>query len=91
MASPARKYPTVLIANKLDSHTLHDTTEIAAPVVGFIADQDGSFSARLRGDTADVTLNVLGGLFYPFDIKLAKATSASGVTALRILRFNTSA
>jgi hypothetical protein len=91
MASPAPKYPTVLIANKLASHTLHDSTEVAAPVVGFIPDADGSFSARLRGDTADVTLNVLGGVFYPFDVKLAKATGASGVTALRILRFVPSA
>lgn len=91
MANPAPKYPNTLIANKSDSHTLHDTTEIAAPVVGFIPDQDGSFVGRLRGDSSNVTFNVLGGVFYPFDIKLARTTSASGVTALRIYRWLPSA
>lgn len=91
MASLAPRYPNALIANKSANHTLHDSTEIAAPVVGFIPDQDGSFLGRLRGDTADSTFNVLGGAFYPFDLKLAKTTSSSGVTALRIYRFIPSA
>ena len=91
MASPYPRYPGgALIANKSASHTLHDSTELD-PNVGFIPDQDGSFNGRLRGDTSDVTFNVLGGVFYPFDIKLAKSTSASGVTALRVYRWLPSA
>ena len=91
MASPYPRYPGgALIANKSASHTLDDSTELD-PNVGFIPDQDGSFVGRLRGDSADVTFNVLGGVFYPFDVKLAKDTGKSGVTALRVYRWAPSA
>ena len=91
MANPSPRYPSVVIANKSASHTLHDSTEIAGPVVGFIPDIDGSINGRHRGDSSDVAFNVLGGVLYPFDIKLAKSTGASGVTALRIYRWQPSA
>jgi len=91
MANPSPKYPQTVIGNASAEHTLHDSTEVAAPVVGFIPDVDGTFEGRLRGDSADRTFKVLAGVFYPLDIKLAKSTGATGVTQLLIVRWQASA
>lgn len=88
MANLSPKYPQVLIGNASAEHALHDSNEIAAPVVGFVPDADGTFEGRLRGDSADRTMPVLGGVFYPWDIKLAKSTGSTGtVSELFIVRW----
>jgi len=74
-----------LIGTSSESWTLHDTTEID-PNAGYIADLDGSFEGKLRNDTTARTIFVKGGVFYPFDLKLAQSTSAVNVTEITIIR-----
>ena len=73
-----------LIGTSAAEHTLHDSTEVAANQ-GFIPDADGSFEGKLRNDTSVRTFNVLGGHFYPLDIKLAQDTGKVGVAQLLIV------
>ncbi len=73
-----------LIGSSTAEHTLHDSTVIAKNF-GFVPNISGNFEGQLREDSADSTFFVVAGVYYPEDIKLAKTTSSSGTTQLRII------
>lgn len=79
-------YPDPLIGTACAEWAMHDTNTIDTNI-GFIPAVDGTFEGRLRGDSADRTFNVLKGVFYPLDIKLAKATGATASMELLVIRF----
>lgn len=70
-----------MIGNKSVAFPLHDTNLIAAGSVGFVADATGTFEGQLAEDTADKTIPVVGGMFYPFELKYARDASSTGTTA----------
>ena len=74
-----------LMGSSTEAWSLHDSNEIDRNS-GFIPDVSGSFEGRARVDSASKTFNVIGGAFYPIDIKRAESTGAVGVTELLIVR-----
>ncbi len=70
-----------IIGNKSTAFPLHDTNLIAAGSVGFVADATGSFEGQLADDTADKTIPVIAGQFYPFELKYARTAGSTGTTA----------
>ena len=74
-----------LIGTKKTLTALHDSTPIPQND-GFYVDADGSMEVMFRNDTVADTFPVLKGVVYGFDIKIAKATGAVGVTELWVVR-----
>lgn len=72
-------------AERSATHTLHDTTAVAK-VAGkypyaLSVTTEGSYTVRLKNDSADTTLYLLVGVVYPLVPALIKATGApSGAT-----------
>jgi hypothetical protein len=73
-----------LIGTSCAEHALHDTTEIAVNY-GFVPDVTGNFEGQLRSDAGLSTFFVVAGVYYAEDIMLAKTTSSSGTTQLRVI------
>lgn len=73
-----------LIGSSTAEHALHDTTEIDENY-GFVPDITGNFEGKLRHDSGLSTFFVVAGVYYAEDIKLAKSTSATNTTQLRII------
>jgi hypothetical protein len=69
-----------IVGNSSTAFPLHDTNQIAAGSVGFVADATGTFEGQLADDTADKTIPVTGGQFYPFELKYARSTAKTGTT-----------
>jgi hypothetical protein len=56
--------------------TAHDTDEIT-PTRGFMVNGAGNVAVRFTDSSADVTLTLLAGTYYPYSIKAVRATSTT--------------
>lgn len=57
-------------------------TTFSGRMVGIIPDADGTLTATLADDAADVTIAVTGGVFYPLSLASVPAGNAVAFTAL---------
>ena len=67
--------------NKSIACPLHDTNTQDVISCGFVPDLSGSFEGQFRQDSSDRTITVIGGAFYPFDVKVAKLAGATGTVS----------
>jgi hypothetical protein len=65
-----------LIGTHASERALHDTNT-NLPIVGFVPSASGTIEVIFRKDTAAVTLQVVAGTFYPFDVEIFKSTSST--------------
>lgn len=63
-----------------------DTNNIGAPSLGFILNQDSTFSYRARGDDALKTFPFKAGVAYPIDLVQIDITGSTAGTEVLILR-----
>lgn len=70
-----------LVGNSSVAFPLHDTNEILAGSIGFVANLPGTFEGQLRDDSTDRTIPVIAGIFYPFELKFARDASSTGTTS----------
>jgi hypothetical protein len=67
-----------IIGAMATEHTPHDTNELKENV-GFVPTTTGVAEVVLRDDSASVTLAVNSGQHYPYDVKIIKAASTTGI------------
>jgi hypothetical protein len=65
-----------IIGTRASEWALHDTNT-TTEIVGFVPSASGTIEVIFRKDTAAVTLQVVAGTFYPFDIEVFKSSSST--------------
>ena len=56
--------------------TPHDTNEIT-PTRGLLVNVAGDVACRFTDSSADVTLTLLAGVYYPFSVRAVRSTSTT--------------
>lgn len=77
--------PRPLLRNPAARSTVVGATTASGPhtdVIGLIAHAAGNFVGQLSGDSANRTIVMAAGQFYPIRVKSIDATSAIAVTLL---------
>lgn len=78
-----RTYPGTL--NERETIT-GDANVAIPPNAGFMPIADGTVSIRLRNEPAKITLPVLAGHFYPFDVVEYNQTASTTATTIYVFR-----